>query len=62
MKFYIWSTEHNAWWKAAWAGYTSNRSEAGEYELDDAINICESNHYLENGPFEEAMVPVDSFK
>lgn len=38
--YYIWSTEHNRWWKPGGNGYTENLEEAGDYGRVEAMNIC----------------------
>lgn len=44
--YYIWSNEHNAWWKPGHRGYTKNAHEAGVYDGPDShkivtgANIC----------------------
>jgi hypothetical protein len=56
----IWSNEHSAWWKPNSCGYTSDRSEAGAYLLDDAMAICRgANKHLRDAevPY-EAIVPI----
>ncbi len=56
MKYRIWSFEHNSWWKSNQMGYTEDISEAGIYNLLDAVAICtEAN--IKDVP-DEAMVPV----
>lgn len=34
--FYIYSGEHNAYWRPGYRGYTTKLSEAGRYSLNDA--------------------------
>lgn len=62
-EFYIWSFEHQAWWKPDRNGYTNNRMLAGRYSLDEALRICRdancwfSGLTLDKAPA-EAMVPA----
>ena len=35
MKFYIWSGSHKSWWRADGKGYTTNKSKAGQYTIED---------------------------
>ena len=39
MFFYIWSFEHNAWWRPYSAGYTDHLDEAGHYTSEEAGEI-----------------------
>ena len=39
-KVLIWSNEHDGWWRPNKCGYTSFRELAGEYDLEEAIEIC----------------------
>lgn len=60
MKYHIWSFEHDAWWKANWAGYTEDIKEAGVYGLEEATQICtQANMFLSEGQINEALVPVN---
>ena len=56
MKYWIWSIEHNAWWKPSCIGYTKKRAEAGVYPQDKAIEICQNANIT--GIINESMVPV----
>jgi len=38
LKVRIWSYEHGAWWNPDGAGYTSDATEAGQYEFEDAFS------------------------
>lgn len=59
-KFYIWSIEHGSWWKAAWGGYTTEKSNAGVYSYEEACGIVENaNKHTGDEPY-EAMVKVNS--
>jgi hypothetical protein len=40
--FYIWSNEHEAWWKPGQCGYTKLLSEAGVYSREETIRICQN--------------------
>lgn len=61
-EFYIWSFEHDAWWKPNSFGYTRSITEAGKYPLSEALNICKNANVISsNRPsINEAMVPVSS--
>ena len=39
-KYYIWSVEHHAWWKANKRGYTTEINHAGMYDKKEAEEIC----------------------
>lgn len=59
-KFYIWCHQRNQFWKPERMGYTTNRSEAGKYDLDEAIEIVEqaNMHCLHDEIPEESMIPA----
>lgn len=56
--WYIWSNEHRGWWKAGHHGYTENKSEAGKYRYQEAVNtVRQANFYLkETDVPNEAMI------
>lgn len=59
-EYLIWSVGHNAWWKGGEFGYTTDRTNAGIYTFDKAIEICKRANFAltnEEKP-NEAMVPV----
>lgn len=57
-KYLIWSFEHRGWWKPSRHGYTDQRAEAGEYDLEEALQLCrDANRYNQGNPH-EALVPV----
>ncbi len=64
IKFYIWSNQHEAWWKPAKRGYTEKIEKAGVYSLEEAIEICNGANWnigAEAKGFlvpDEAMVPI----
>lgn len=63
MKVLIWSNEHKGWWRPARCGYTDHKELAGEYPLDEAIEICQgANKYIkwEHFPNEEMPVPNET--
>jgi len=39
-KYFIWSNEHRAWWRAGRGGYSNGLAYAGVYSRADAIAIC----------------------
>lgn len=46
-KFWIWSIEHNAWWRPMERGYTHEIQDAGIYTKEKAVEICfHANEYL----------------
>jgi len=55
LTYYIWSWEHQAWWRPAKAGYTRRAHEAGKYTYEEAAEIV-VGHFP---PGEE--VAVDQF-
>ncbi len=60
MKFYIWSNEHQAWWKAYSWGYTKLISQAGVYDEETALEIIENANIRlkEDGVPNETLVPA----
>ncbi len=59
MKYFIWSFEHRAWWKADWRGYSTNFDEAGKYTQEEALKICsQANYSLASGLINESMIPI----
>lgn len=54
-RFLIWSNEHGKWWRGGELGYTANIYEAGEYELERAVEICVRANL--NG-LNEMIVPI----
>lgn len=57
MKFLIWSNEHGAWWRPNSCGYTKDQSDAGQYDLQEATDICLSANRGDRFP-EETIQPV----
>jgi hypothetical protein len=39
-EYFVWSIEHNAWWKPNSSGYCTSWTTAGRYSIDEAFNIC----------------------
>ena len=58
-EYYIWSIEHNAWWRSDREGYTPHLFLAGLYGQEEAAAIVESAN--EHGTFNECMIPKDFF-
>jgi len=56
MNYLVWSIEHGAWWKANGNGYTVNRTEAGRYTLDEALDCVRSGTIDRDIP-EDSIVP-----
>jgi|TARA_R100001163_G_scaffold5059_1_gene6258 hypothetical protein len=44
-KYYIWSNEHNCWWRSNHAGYTTFIESAGLYSKNEALEICNGANY-----------------
>ena len=59
-KYFIWSNEHQAWWRWTSCGYTKDRRLAGQYSLAEAESICQNAnfHQDEDEVPNEAIVPV----
>lgn len=57
MKFWIWSNEHGAWWRADSRGYTHDLREAGTYSVIRTAEILEGA----NLPAREFGHPVKEF-
>lgn len=57
--FYIWSVEHNAWWRPHERGYTQSVAEAGVYHEARAKEIVKSANIVS---FNECMIPVHCVK
>lgn len=61
-KFFIWSHEHDGWWRPNHCGYTAKLSEAGQYSFEEALKICDQANFfnLEKGvaSINESMVPL----
>lgn len=61
-QFYIWSHEHNGWWRPRHVGYTPKIEEAGKYSFEEALAICHQANMinLERGTISinESMVPI----
>jgi len=44
--WFIWSNEHKGWWRPARCGYTSYKSLAGKYTLEESLEIVkDANKY-----------------
>jgi hypothetical protein len=56
----IWSSEHRAWWRAGGHGYTSKRSAAGIYTMQEAIDICLPPHFRGVGEHTDISVPPET--
>lgn len=57
--FYIWSNEHNAWWRPGRMGYTTNKQNAGIYNSEEAEKILEQANVMCNEDnLNEIKIPV----
>ena len=54
-EFFIWSIEHNAWWRPNWCGYTDTLRDAGRYSRTVAEEIVARANLV---AFHECMIPV----
>lgn len=55
--YFIWSHEHEAWWKPGGNGYTRHWQQAGLFTLEGAKEIClQANRYSDR--VMEEMVSV----
>lgn len=57
--FFIWSIEHDGWWKPNRNGYTASWSTAGRYSKDDAFRISARANF---SSLNEVPVPVEFFE
>jgi hypothetical protein len=58
--YYIWSFEHQAWWRPGGFGYTRDIERAGTFELPMAAAFVErANQYLPLDSPNEALVPIE---
>lgn len=54
-RYVIWSIEHQAWWRAAWCGYTETLGDAGLYDDEQARKVLQgANRVAVN----ECAIPV----
>lgn len=58
-KYFIWSFEHNAWWRSDRLGYTEELAYAGFYSHAEALSICLDANVNPEVP-NEAMVPISN--
>lgn len=62
--WYIWSNEHNAWWKSNHRGYHPDKNNAGLYTTEQAIAIVKGANefqFADQVP-NEAMIPLFDHK
>lgn len=61
MKWLIWSHAHNGYWRDSGLGYTGSRQEAGQFETDEAVMICQEANYSrgDTQPPDETLLPAD---
>jgi hypothetical protein len=61
--FYIWSMEHNAWWRPDSNGYTNKLSEAGTFGREECYDILFHANWssVRTGKTpHEAMIPAST--
>lgn len=58
MKVLIWSNEHGAWWRPQRCGYTPYKSLAGEYSLEEAVQICGDANKHVNFDEQDQLMPT----
>lgn len=58
-KYYIWSIEHGAWWKADSSGYTASYPMAGIYSKKEAFEISARANWC---ALNEVPVPESFFE
>lgn len=58
-EFLIWSEEHRGWWAPGRHGYVQERSAAGRYSFDEAIDIIRGANIHKNDVPNEAIVLAD---
>jgi len=61
LNYYIWSFEHNGWWRRNNCGYTSSLRQAGKYTHGNAKQICDNANAYQptNNPNEEMIHVTD---
>lgn len=59
-KWLIWSNEHRAWWRAGGHGYTTKRSQAGVYSMEEAIDICLPSRFRGAEPSDDIFTPPET--
>lgn len=57
-RWYIWSLEHNGWWKPNHIGYTPHKSQAGTYTYEEALKIVKNANIGEHDTPNEAMIKL----
>lgn len=58
--YYIWSFEHNGWWRRNNCGYTTDIKLAGKYSYGNAKQICDNaNAYQPIDKPNEEMICID---
>jgi len=60
LDYYIWSFEHNAWWRRYNCGYTTDLKQAGKYAYHNAKQICDNaNAYQSIDEPNEEMIHIN---
>ena len=59
MKYYIWSNEHQLWWKPGSQGYTDKIGEAGVYSEKESAKLIKGTYLRKDGLPEEIRIPTD---
>jgi hypothetical protein len=58
-EYFIWSVEHNAWWRPNHNGYCASWSQAGRYSKDEAFRISARANW---SSLNEVPVPISFFE
>lgn len=56
-QWYIWSCEHQSWWKPNQLGYCYDRKNAGIYSYAEACEIVREANKCDTNTPQETMVP-----
>ena len=59
MTYFVWNFERGQYWRSGHHGYTPKKSEAGRYDIDQALAIVNGGNIAGGDAPEEAMIPAD---